>query len=50
MKGLYKEMITYKRDDGIDLSATLYLPPGSKQSDGPLPLLVWSYPREFKTS
>ena len=50
MKGLYKEMITYKRDDGIDLSATLYLPPGRKPEDGPLPLLVWAYPREFKTS
>ena len=50
MKDLYKEMLTYKRDDGIDLSATLYLPPGRKPSDGPLPLLVWAYPREFKTS
>tara|TARA_B100001758_G_scaffold51293_1_gene41785 strand:- start:8708 stop:11122 length:2415 start_codon:yes stop_codon:yes gene_type:complete len=50
MKNLYKEMLTYKRDDGIDLSATLYLPPGRKPSDGPLPLLVWAYPREFKTS
>ena len=50
MKDLYKEMLTYKRDDGIDLSATLYLPPGRKPDDGPLPLLVWAYPREFKTS
>jgi len=50
MKNLYKEMLTYKRNDGIDLSATLYLPPGRKPSDGPLPLLVWAYPREFKTS
>jgi len=50
MKNLYKEMLTYKRDDGIDLSATLYLPPGRKPDDGPLPLLVWAYPREFKTS
>jgi len=50
MKGVYKEMLTYKRVDGIDLSATLYLPPGRKPGDGPLPLLVWAYPREFKTS
>ena len=50
MKGLYKEMLTYKRDDGIDLSATLYLPPGHKPGDGALPLLVWAYPREFKTA
>jgi len=50
MKGVYKEMLTYKRADGIDLSATLYLPPGRKPGDGPLPMLVWAYPREFKTS
>ena len=50
MKNLYKEMVTYKRSDGIDLSATLYLPPGRGPKDGPLPLLVWAYPREFKTS
>ena len=50
MMGIYKEMLTYKRADGIDLSATLYLPPGRKPGDGPLPLLVWAYPREFKTS
>ena len=50
MKNLYKEMVTYKRADGIDLSATLYLPPGRGPNDGPLPLLVWAYPREFKTS
>ena len=50
MKGVYKEMITYKRHDGIDLSATLYLPPGRKPGDGPLPLLMWAYPREFKTA
>ena len=50
MKGLYKEMLTYKRNDGVDLSATIYLPSGRKPDDGPLPLLVWAYPREFKTS
>ena len=50
MKGLYKEMLTYKRNDGVDLSATIYLPSGRKPGDGPLPLLVWAYPREFKTS
>ena len=50
MKGLHKEMLTYKRNDGVDLSATIYLPSGRKPGDGPLPLLVWAYPREFKTS
>ncbi len=50
MKGVYKEMIQYKRDDGVDLSATLYLPPGRKPGEGPLPMLMWAYPREFKTA
>jgi dipeptidyl aminopeptidase/acylaminoacyl peptidase len=26
LKDVHKEVITYKRDDGVDLSATLYLP------------------------
>ena len=45
-----KEIIRYKRADGLDLSATLYTPPGWRQGvDPPLPCLVWAYPREFKT-
>lgn len=40
----------YKREDGLDLTATLYLPPGyEKDRDGRLPCLLWAYPREFKT-
>ena len=40
----------YKRDDGLDLTATLYLPPGyDKERDGRLPCILWAYPREFKT-
>jgi len=30
--------------------ATLYLPPGYKPEDGPLPMLMWAYPREFKSA
>ena len=48
LKGAYKELIKYKRADGVDLSGTLYLPPGKKPSDGPFPVLMWAYPREFK--
>ncbi len=44
-----KELIRYKREDGVDLSANLYLPPGYKPEDGPLPMMVWAYPREFKS-
>jgi dipeptidyl aminopeptidase/acylaminoacyl peptidase len=40
----------YKREDGLDLTATLYLPPGyDKERDGRLPCILWAYPREFKT-
>lgn len=48
MAGVHKELVTYKRKDGVDLSFTLYLPAGyDKQKDGPLPTILWAYPREF---
>jgi dipeptidyl aminopeptidase/acylaminoacyl peptidase len=44
-----KRQIHYKREDGLDLSATLYLPPGyDAQKDGRLPMLMEAYPTEFK--
>ncbi len=44
-----KELVRYPRADGVQLSATLYLPPDYEPSrDGPLPMLVWAYPTEFK--
>lgn len=50
LSNLQKEMIRYKRKDGVQLTATLYLPPGyDAAKDGPLPMLVWSYPGEFKS-
>jgi len=44
-----KQVLKYKRADGVDLSANLYLPPGYKPSDGPLPTLIEAYPTEYKT-
>src|SRR5215469_2537306 len=44
-----KQVLKYKRADGVDLSANLYLPPGYKSSDGPLPTLIEAYPTEYKT-
>ncbi len=41
-----RTFVTYKRKDGIDLSGTLYLPPGHRAGER-LPMLVWAYPREF---
>ncbi len=51
LKGIQKELIRYKRADGVDLTATLYLPEGYEpERDGPLPMLMWAYPREFKSA
>ena len=48
MEGVTKEKIKYKRKDGVDLTGDLYLPKGyDKTKDGPLPTLLWAYPREF---
>jgi dipeptidyl aminopeptidase/acylaminoacyl peptidase len=44
-----KQVLHYKRADGVDLSANLYLPPGYKPGDGPLPALMEAYPTEYKT-
>jgi dipeptidyl aminopeptidase/acylaminoacyl peptidase len=44
-----KQVLHYKRADGVDLSANLYLPPGYKSGDGPLPALMEAYPTEYKT-
>jgi dipeptidyl aminopeptidase/acylaminoacyl peptidase len=45
---IQKQLITYRRADGVPLSGTLYLPAGyDSKRDGPLPLLMWAYPTEF---
>ncbi|QMV18213.1 prolyl oligopeptidase family serine peptidase [Granulicella sp. 5B5] len=43
------EVLHYKRADGLDLTATLWLPYGYTKSQGPLPTLMEAYPAEFKT-
>lgn len=49
MNGVSKQVITYKRPDGVELSASLYLPAGyNKEKDGRLPMVMWAYPQEFK--
>jgi len=51
LRGVTKQKITYKRKDGVDLAADLYLPKGyDAQKDGPLPVFMWAYPREFKSA
>lgn len=48
LRGVKKQLVKYKRADGVELSATVYTPPGYDPArDGPLPLFVWAYPLEF---
>jgi dipeptidyl aminopeptidase/acylaminoacyl peptidase len=46
LRKITRKLIIYKRDDGVPLSFTLYLPPDYKEGTR-LPTLVWAYPREF---
>ncbi len=49
IQNVHKEVITYKRDDGLELEGTLYLPIGyDKEKKEKMPMLLWAYPREFK--
>ena len=48
LAGIQKELVTYDREDGLQLSATLYTPPGWRPKDGPLPTILWAYPAEHK--
>jgi dipeptidyl aminopeptidase/acylaminoacyl peptidase len=51
MRDVVRELVTYEREDGVTLSANLLLPPGyDPEADGPLPTMVWAYPREFVTA
>ncbi|MDC8001956.1 prolyl oligopeptidase family serine peptidase [Aequorivita todarodis] len=49
IQDVQKEVITYKRDDGLELEGTLYLPIGyDKEKKEKMPMILWAYPREFK--
>mgnify|MGYP001158211401 FL=1 len=49
LKKVSKQTITYKREDGLDLSGVLYLPPGyDKTKPERKPMILWAYPREYK--
>lgn len=51
LKGVQKQLLKYKRKDGVDLTAMLYLPEGyDPAKDGRLPVLMWAYPREYKSA
>ncbi len=46
VRGIRKQIVTYKREDGVPLSFTLYLPPGYQEGTR-LPALFWAYPLEY---
>lgn len=49
LAGMRRRLISYRRDDGVMLNATLVTPPGhDPERDGPLPAILWAYPREFR--
>ncbi|MDX1409698.1 MAG: prolyl oligopeptidase family serine peptidase, partial [Saprospiraceae bacterium] len=51
LKGIAKQEIKFKRADGVDMSGDLYLPKGyDPKKDGRLPVLMWAYPREYKSA
>lgn len=47
IQNVHKEIIKYTREDGLDLSATLYLPTDYKKGEK-YPMIMWAYPREYK--
>lgn len=49
IENVHKEVIKYKREDGLELSATLYLPVGyDMKKKEKLPMIMWAYPAEYK--
>ncbi len=50
LEKVQKELIHYLREDGVSLSGTLYTPAGWQREQGPLPVLFWAYPQEYKSA
>ncbi len=47
LTGMKKQLIKYTREDGVELSGTLYLPPDYKEGER-LPCVIWAYPLEYQ--
>ena len=49
IQNVHKELLTYQRDDHLELSGTLYLPVGyDQETKEKCPMILWAYPREYK--
>ncbi|HYK91199.1 MAG TPA: prolyl oligopeptidase family serine peptidase [Acidobacteriota bacterium] len=46
LRKIRKQLVTYKRPDGVALSFELYLPPDYREGER-LPTVVWAYPLEY---
>ncbi|MFT4197239.1 MAG: prolyl oligopeptidase family serine peptidase [Pseudoxanthomonas sp.] len=49
VRQIKKRLVTYKRADGLDLSFTLYTPPGYKEGER-LPAVLYAYPADYASS
>lgn len=47
--GMSKKLVSYKRADGLELNATLYLPPNYRPGKR-YPTVLWAYPFEHKST
>ncbi|PQJ82433.1 alpha/beta hydrolase family protein [Polaribacter glomeratus] len=47
LENVNKRVISYKRDDGLELEGTLYLPLNYEEGKK-YPMILWAYPKEFK--
>lgn len=51
LEGVERKLLRYSRADGLELTGKLYLPADyDSRRDGPLPVLMWAYPREYKSA
>jgi len=46
VRQIRKRLVTYKRKDGVDLSFTLYTPPGYEEGTR-VPAILYAYPQDF---
>jgi dipeptidyl aminopeptidase/acylaminoacyl peptidase len=49
LRQVKRQLVTTKREDGVTISFTLYVPPGVKDGEK-LPTVFWAYPREFNSA
>jgi len=51
LEGIEKQVVQFERKDGVPMQGNLYLPAGyDPKKDGRLPVIIWAYPREYKSA